>query len=475
MEWNEGRNPDVFTTEKYISGLKKYPLHSQTVQTIVFDLWTHIDTARGNREKGIRSRAPWRSKNYRALTFQKQGWKETAEGKLRLSFGNRGRSITVDLPEVTDHTTGQVVPSKMWGVITLHWDMNAREWALLISYHATGFSPVPQAKPDKEGNYPDGTIVVAIDEGIINAMAATCKQGNIVEALVINGRGIRSIKQGRNRKQARMYHDLSRCQEGSRKHKRIRRAMKRLTAKTNRQLKNANHQVTAKMVDFIKTQSADKETGELRPIRTVVGDCGGVQQNTKKTRRAGRRLRQELSQWGRGQQETYLAYKLGVKKVERVPENHTTQACPECKNKYKPRGREYKCRVSECSLELPRDVVGPGNIGSRATEGGENVSKDTPILPWVDKNTVVHVKYQRATPYWTRAQSEQHAHYDAIRGRSGVSVGKHVVAAPNRATTSDTAGSVTEVSSVPHPTATPNMLVGDTVLAVRRLAGEQNT
>lgn len=83
--------------------------------------------------------------------------------------------------------------------------------------------------------------------------------------------------------------------------------------------------------------------------------------------------------------------------VERIAEHHTTQTCPKCLTRQKPRGRTYNCKNPECDLVAHRDVVGTGNIGARAEHGGTSVSKDTPIVAWIDRqHDRVLITYQQA-------------------------------------------------------------------------------
>jgi putative transposase len=54
-------------------------------------------------------------------------------------------------------------------------------------------------------------------------------------------------------------------------------------------------------------------------------------------------------------------------KVELVDEHHTSQTCPSCGHRHKPRGRNFRC--PSCGLQAHRDVVGQINILSRFKEG----------------------------------------------------------------------------------------------------------
>ena len=63
---------------------------------------------------------------------------------------------------------------------------------------------------------------------------------------------------------------------------------------------------------------------------------------------------------------TYKAEAEGIA-VELVDEHYTTQTCPNCSQRYKPRGRMYSC--GRCGFSAHRDVVGQINILSRYKTG----------------------------------------------------------------------------------------------------------
>lgn len=433
-EWANGRHPNKASIENYADTLKTYPIHSHTVQAVAHDLWEAIKTSRSNKANGRKARAPWRHKNYRPLSFTSNyGWRVTPEGKLNLSFGqgkgkgSRRRSILLPLPTVTDSRTGASVSPKYWGEIQLCWDVQNRAWNLHIPYQ-TQINTVPQAEPDAAGNYPANTVLIAADPGIINpyTLSVTDREANTVTALVVTGREMRSIKRGRNKQTGSIQSARSKTKPGSRKDKRLALREKKVKGKAARQLRNANHHV-AKIVDtFVRDQAVDKTTGELRPVRLAVGDVRGIEKNTNRKRRASRSTRQQLSQWERGTQERYITELTGLA-IEYIPEHHSSQTCPACPARRKVRGRVYKCLV--CGTVLPRDLVGSGNLGSRAENGGVNVCASTPILPWVDSGTKVTVMYQRALRGWSPVQSALHSHHQLVLGRAG----KPVVVASNRA------------------------------------------
>jgi len=431
-EWNAGRHPFEKDIVTYADSLKEFPLYSRTVQQVAKDLWTAIETSRKNRRNGLKTRAPWKEVKYRPLSFSAGfGWRVTPEGKLALGFGRGRKDILLPLPIVIDPLTGQHVPPSRWGEIQLCWNRNARTWFLHISYRTDAWGAVPQAMPDENGVYSEGTVTIAIDEGLKVAMAVACKQGNVLEILIVNGKELSSTKRYRNKKNGYYSRRISKCKNGSRKHRQLVASRKKNIAKADRKTRNANHHITAKVNTFVRDQSADKTTGELRPVRLGAGDVAGLQKNTKKQHKLNRKMRQPIGQWSRGEQERMLAYKTGLT-IEHVAEHFTTQSCLKCVTKRKVRDRNYECKDPDCDFKMHRDGVGSGNISSRMTAGGANVSKDTVLVPCVDDDTKIIVTYQRAVHIWTPVQCEQHSRHDALVGPSGNSVGKHVVEDPNR-------------------------------------------
>jgi putative transposase len=453
-EWKNGHHKvskrDILNHADSLN--KSIPLHSHTIQAVAKDLHEAIRTSRTNRKNGMKVRAPWRHKNYRPLSFSHNfGWRVTPEGDLALSFGRGQERVIVPMPEVVDARTGLPVPHKLWGEIQLCWDQDAREWSFHIPYTTDMVMGLPQAEPDEDGTYPEDTVTVAVDPGVIHPMTLTVhnKDTSQVDALVVSGREIRSQKRLRNKHLGSLARAISRTTKGSRKHKKLTRKRKKVKAKTKRQMVNANHHVAKKAADWTREQAVDTATGEVRPVRVVIGDLAGFEKSTKKQRRARRQQRQQFSQVERGTQEKYLGEKLGME-LEKIPEHHTSQTCPRCGTRKKQTSRNFTC--GNCHIEgLHRDVVGAGNIGSRADNGGTQVSASTPIVPWIDNNTTVVVTYQRVQHVWTDVQRALHGHHQALRGRSGVRVEKPAVAAQNRARHTITGMSVAEGQQ--HPVA----------------------
>lgn len=417
-QWRGKKSPTKDDIRRFVTSLPgdQRPFHAHTAQAIAHDLHDAVATMRANKKAGRKARAPWREKKYRPLSFTRgYGWRTTPQGRLGLSLGRGRDRILLPLPEVLSRD-GVPVGPEFWGEIRLCWSVTACQWSLHLSY-----STPSRALPAPVEGGP--AVTVAVDEGIINPMTLAARMPDgTTQVLVINGRQGRSAKQWRNKHTARLQQKLSRCQEGSRRHRKLMAAKKKLQAKTDRRLHDFDHQVTADAEKFTRDvhaawsehhQGAAQAAGTDAPVvgvRLVAGDVRGIEQNTNKERRASRSTRQQLSQWSRGRQEQYLAYKTGLQ-VEHISEAYSSQTCPKCLRRWKPRGRRYVCRNPECGFRAHRDVVGSVNIETLAVNEGQ-------FVPLADLR--IEVKYRRPQAGWSPLQRSLHSWHQQALGQASV-------------------------------------------------------
>ncbi len=369
-EWQHGRSPSRYDIRACLTQLPAAgrPLHAHTTEAIAYDLAEAVDTFRANRDAGRDARAPWRTKQYRPLSFTKDyGWRVTKLGRLHLSLGRGRPGLDLRCPTVHDSSTGEPVPPARWGEIQLCWDRDARQWSLHIPY-ATVRPPVV------------GDTVSAIDEGIINPMAlATWEDDHTITVTIINGREARSVKRQRNKAVAELQRKLARTQKGSRHFRRLLGAKKAVKARAAVILRDLDHKVARQAAQHV----AASATG-----RIVAGDVRGIERGTKKERRANRPQRQRLSQWSRGRQERYLQEKTGLV-VDHLDEARSTTTCPQCLQHNRPQGRQYRCQW--CGFVGHRDAVGAINILQKALYGQYTA---------IGADTVIRITYRRAVKRW---------------------------------------------------------------------------
>ncbi len=232
-----------------------------------------------------------------------------------------------------------------------------------------------------------GKAVTAIDEGIINPMAlATWVDEKTIDVTIINGREARAIKRQRNKAVGALQCKISRCKTGSRKHRRLVAARKRVKGKARLTLRDFDHQVARKAANHVIAH-----TGRL-----VVGDVRGIEHKTKQKRRMGRSSRQQLSQWSRGVQEKYLAEKTGLD-IEHLNESGSTKTRPARGARNRPCGRDYRCKV--CNFTCRRDALGAINILQEAIYGS--------YVP-IGADVVIRVTYLRDDKRWSPDQRLTH-------------------------------------------------------------------
>jgi IS605 OrfB family transposase len=142
----------------------------------------------------------------------------------------------------------------------------------------------------------------------------------------------RSESQGHAQRMANLQRALSRKVKGSKRYKRLVRAKVRMKAKHDRVMRDMEHKISQEIVNTAIAQQA----GTI-----VIGDVRDIADRVDK----GAKHNQKMSQWNHGKIRRYVQYKAAAEgiKVELVEEKYTTQTCPSCGHRHKPRGRQYEC------------------------------------------------------------------------------------------------------------------------------------
>jgi putative transposase len=370
-------DPDYKQLREHIKSLPEElrTMHSQTQQAIVDDVIDAVATYRANKKAGRNSRAPWREKNYRPLSFTTQGWRVGKDGRLFMSMGRNQQALRLPLPTILDPQTGEPVHHSGWGEIRLCWDADARQFSLHIA--VTTKKPVA-LNPE---------ITIAIDPGIINPMTVAVQTDTGYQITIVNGREARAIKHRRNKTVASLTSKMSKATKNSNRWRKLNRLKKRAAATAAAQLRNIDHNVSRKIADVaIRVDGGD----------IAIGDVRGIEQKTKQAeqRRFGRNQRRRLSQWSRGKQEDQLAWKTGTE-LRHIDESYSSKTCPACLTRNRPAGRDYRCQ--HCAFTCHRDAVGAINILMRAIHGDYRR---------IDPDAIIEVIYLRATPLTVSALSK---------------------------------------------------------------------
>src|SRR5579864_6448384 len=204
----------------------RFALHSQSVQMIVHAFLATIDATRQLRTTHPKMcmKYPWKTKRFYPVHWPAQAVSKE-RGRVVLPMG-RGRASIVlhlDLPE---HS----------GACTLVWN---RGFELHVCIE------VPQAKQAP------GTNRATVDLGEIHLAAVTTSTG---AALVVSGRGIRSLKRQRNMRHRQLAKKQARCRKYSRRWYKLQRARNKMARRIERRVRDLRHKATSQVIDFCKEQ-----------------------------------------------------------------------------------------------------------------------------------------------------------------------------------------------------------------------------
>ena len=298
----------------------KYALHSQSIQMVVHAFLANIETTRQlhKTHPQMNMKYPWRTKRFYPVHWPVQAVSRE-KGRVILPMG-KGRTslvLPLDLPETS-------------GACTLVWN-HGFELHVCVE--------VPQA-PDAPG-----TIQATVDLGEIHLAAITTSTS---KALIVTGRGIRSLKRQRNRHLGQIAKKQARCQKHSRRWKQLQRAKNKQCRRAERRIRDLRHKATRQVIDFC----VEQEVGTL-----FIGNPHGVRNHDN-----GRHHNQRMSLWEYGKDIDYLTHKAKQAHIMSFTgsERGTSSRCPVCGQTHKPKGRNWACRA--CGFTGHRDLVGSVNM-----------------------------------------------------------------------------------------------------------------
>ena len=298
----------------------KFALNAQAVQQITRAFLNTIETTRRLRRghPGMRTKYPWKIKRFYPVKWPAQAV-HRQKGRVILPMG-RGRPslvLPLDLPENA-------------GACTLVWNYGFELHVCL---------EVPQAEQAP------GSAQATVDLGEIHLAAVTTNTG---AALIVTGRGIRSLKRQRSKQLGRLAKKQSRCQKRSRRWRKLQRARRRLCRRSERRIRDLRHKATRQVIAFC----VEQQVGTL-----FIGNPHGVRRASR-----GRRHNQRMSLWEYGRDIDYLTHKSSLARISCFTgsERGTSSRCPRCGHRHKPRGRTWACRA--CGFRGHRDLVGSINM-----------------------------------------------------------------------------------------------------------------
>jgi putative transposase len=305
----------------------KAPLHAHSIDAAQQGFYEACALTRAVRKAGIpTAKFPYHRRKFRTTIWKNTGLRRKGD-VLILSRGRGHPPITLALPkslrDVLHFREVRLVYDKLGRRYT---------WHLVVE---NGKQPQPAP----------GTNEVSVDLGEIHPAVV----GDEHEATIITCRQRRAESQGHARRLANLNRALSRKQKGSQRYRRLVQAKARMQAKHQRVLRDLEHKISRAVVETAVEQAAGTLViGDVRDVADGV-NCGKVQN-------------QRMSQWNHGKIRESITYKAAAEgiTVKLEDEHYTSQTCPHCQRRHKPRGRIYRC--PSCGFQAHRDVVGQVNI-----------------------------------------------------------------------------------------------------------------
>ncbi len=296
----------------------RFALHSQSIQMVVHAFLGNVETTLERRKTDRKIKYPYKTKRFYPVKWPAQAVSRE-RGRVVLPMGGGRASIVLPLD----------LPAES-GACTLVWN---RGFELHVCIE------VPQAE------HAPGTKQATVDLGEIHLAAVTTNTG---AALVVSGRGIRSLKRQRNMRHRQLAKKQARCQKYSRRWKKLQRAKNKMVGRSERRVRDLRHKATRQVIKFCQ----QKQVGTL-----FIGNPHGVRQGNK-----GRHHNQRMAQWEYGKDLDYLTHKSKQAHIMSFTgsERGTSSRCPVCEHRHKPKGRVWRCK--KCGFIGHRDVVGSVNM-----------------------------------------------------------------------------------------------------------------
>ena len=306
-------------------------LHAHSRDAAQQGFYKACKAAAESRKAGLEANYPHQHRRYRSSTWKNTGIRKRGEGLL-LSLARGHAPVFVKLPS----NLKMVAPGSFLEM-RLVWDRAGQEymWHLVVED-----SIQPASAP--------GDRVAGVDLGEIHPAVVTDGE----EAVVFSARELRSVVQYTHKRLAEIQTKQACKTKGSRDWERLQRRKNRFLARQARRRRDIEHKVSRGVVKW----------GQERQVGTLaIGDVRDAADGVA----LGKQSNQKISSWPHGRLRQYITNKAEAAgmKIELVDEAYTTQECPKCHERYKPRGRKYHCPV--CGFGSHRDVVGSANILSR--------------------------------------------------------------------------------------------------------------
>ena len=332
--WRLLKQKNLWLSQKSLTKLsdlrwhgRDLPLHAHTIDAAQQGFFKACQTTRALRKAGqVDTRFPWHTPKYRTTVWKNSSIYQYGS-TLELSTGKGNPRIAISLP------------------VELRDVLRFLEVRLVFDKRDQRYTWHVVVENGKQPKIATGTNTVSVDPGEIHPAVV----GDEHNATIITCRERRHAAQGHAKRLASLAQALSRKRKGSRAYKKLVRAKSRMKAKHNRVMHDMEHKISRAIVDVAV---------ELGAATIVYGDIRDVADEVS----LGKRTNQKVSGWNHGKVRAYVTYKAAAEgiSIKLQDEAYTSQTCPNCQARHKPRGRNYCC--PSCGYRAHRDVVGQVNI-----------------------------------------------------------------------------------------------------------------
>ena len=293
-------------------------MHAHSADAVVQSIFHALQSWRVRRGTDPKARPPHKKRAYYKMQWKKSAIK-LKSGNLILSNGRGNKPLIIawkwDMPVIVDIV------------------FNNKEYVLIATYKV------------KQKAQPIGVLEAGVDLGEVHP--AVAHDGK--NTLLVNGRFLRSIKRYRNKVLGYFQRKLSTKAKGSNEYKILKSSLHKQLKKIDNQIRDITHKQSTKLISTLHKNGVQT---------VVIGDIRNIRITGKNL---GKKVNQKVHQMSHGTFRHKITYKAELcgMKVVLINEAYTSQECPDCDKRNKPRDRNYRCK---CGFTYHRDGVGARNI-----------------------------------------------------------------------------------------------------------------
>lgn len=204
--------------------------------------------------------------------------------------------------------------------------------------------------------------VIGVDRGINYLAVATDGK----KQLFFSGKRIKHKKRKYQKVKSALQKKKAENKANGKNTKSIQKVLNRLSGRERRFVKDVNHCVSKKIVEFAVNQNAGIISLE---------DLSGIR---KSANRKGKSLRKDVNQWSFYELQQFIEYKANEKgiSIDLVNPEYTSQACSNCGYTHENNRNKHKFKCLSCNYELHSDLNASRNIKMRSVLVRQDLYED---------------------------------------------------------------------------------------------------